>query len=463
MRIDEHLSALVVPPLFWLAGRPYAQMIRDLQYNETLSPEQIAELQFERLRTLLDHCYENVPFYRSMFNQLGAQPGDIKSLADYARLPSLSKETLKANPESLLATNFPRTDLVQVTTGGSTGVPVQLYHDRNYYSWGWAVFQRNLAWAGHRPGERQAWFTRPAHGGLKQEVALTLERRWLVGVTDQSQRTAAIWAEKMARYRPRLIYGYPSAIGSLARYLFENEIKIDSIQRIISTSETLADEQRELIERGLGGRVYNQYGATECYGLACECSHDSMHINSDINLVEFEPTDVRAVGSHGCEVVVTPLFNRSMPLLRYRIGDEAVSVAGQCDCGLPFPRMHMDVGRVADTLTFSDGTVISSVIPERVVRHVPGIARFQFRQIEPDVLELLIVKAAQFGETIDAAIPHMEDELEHEAGFRVKIRPRLVDDIPVTPAGKHRFVIPLGDVETDAVSATSGSGDTRSC
>lgn len=437
------MSAIVVPPLYQLVGRPYAQMQRELQHKEMLGEEELARLQLRRLHDLLDHCYENVPFYRAMFDELGAQPGDIKSLEDYATLPSLSKETLKANAQSLLATNYAGENLVTVSTGGSTGVPVQLHHDRTYYSWGWAVFQRNLVWAGHSPGERQAWFTRPPHGGVREHVALALERRLVLGVGDQSRKTVAIWAEKIARFRPRLLYGYPSAIVALATYLLDSDIRIDGVQRIVSSSETLFDAQKVLIEEAFGAKVFNQYGATECYGLASECSCGSMHVNSDVNLIEFERMDAPTVGGHGHELLVTPLLNRSMPLLRYEIGDEAVPVTGRCECGRPFPRMRLDVGRVGDILAFSDGTVISSLLPERVVRGVPGIARFQFRQIESDVLELLIVRTAQFPESVDGVASRMEDELEKAAGFRATITLRFVDEIPVTSSGKHRYVIPL--------------------
>ena len=428
-------------------------MRRELRAAEALDPQELARLQLERLGELLAHCYENVPYYRSMFEALGARPEDIRSLEDYAGLPTLDRDTLREQAESFIATGFDRDTLVYVTTGGSSGEAVQLHMDQQYRDWGWATFLRNVDWTGHRQGERQVWFTRPDDEGWPRRLRLALQRHRYVGVRQGTAESVADWAGIVKRYRPRFVYGYPHALAAIADYAIDHGTRFEGVRQVMTASETLHPQQRERIELAFGCRVFDQYGANECYSIASECRHGSMHVNSDINLIEFLPLQGQDGGSGPREVVVTPLLARGMPLLRYRLGDEAAPLPGLCPCGLPFPMMRLDIGRLADYMVFSNGRILSTMVPAARALDVPAIARFQFRQNPDDSLDLLIVRADRGAETLDEALVRIEGDLEKEAGFRIKVRPVFVDDIPLTPAGKHRYVIPL---ET---KGAGGAGD----
>jgi phenylacetate-CoA ligase len=419
-------------------------MRRELREDESLDAERVARLQLDRLSALLAHCYDNVPYYRAMFDELGAHPSDIRTLQDYAHLPMLDRDTLREKAASFVATNFNRDELVYVTTGGSTGEAVQLHMDQRYRDWGWAAFLRNVEWAGHRTGERQVWFTRPDDEGWPRRVRLELQRHWYVGVRNGTAESVASWAEAVRRHRPRFVYGYPHALAAIADYMLDRDRRFEGVHQVMVGSETLYEQQRKRIELAFGSRVYNQYGANECYSIASECRHGSMHVNSDINLIEFSPLDSQQEGDGAHEVVVTPLLARGMPLLRYRIGDEASAVPGQCACGLPFPLMRLDIGRLAEMMVFSNGRILSTMVPAARALDIPAIARFQFRQNADDSLDLLIVRAARGGESLNEALIRLEDDLAKEAGFRIEVRPTFVDEIPLTPAGKHKYVIPLG-------------------
>lgn len=444
MRLDEHASAIALPLTYWLMGRPYAAMLRELRDNETLAPEQLEQLQFAKLTALLEHCYTNVPYYRSMFERIGAHPSDIRTMAEYAMLPTLDKETVQREAESLGATNFADKPAITVSTGGSTGTPVKLRQDQTYYDWGWAVFLRNMLWTGFQPGERQAWFTRPATPDLKRQIHLALERRWVVGVVLQSEAAIAQWARGMQKHRPRFIYGYPSVISALATYVLDHGIELDSVRQVMTSSETLFANQREEIGRAFGAPVFNQYGSTETYGISSECTSGSMHVNSDLTVVEYQPVSGPG-GTVAHEVIVTPLMGYGMPLLRYRSGDQASPAEGRCPCGLPLPLMQMPEGRVDDTVTFSDGTVISAMLLERLVRGIPGIARFQFRQTAPDALELLVIKDQRFTEKTRETLADTQRRFASESGVRVQITPLFVDAIAPTRSGKHKSVVALKD------------------
>ncbi len=168
---------MYLPALYTLGRRPYHRVLSALLASERLDPEQLHEIQLERLRSLVAHCYENVPYYRRLFDGLGVHPEDIRSIADYARLPVLEKDTLRADFPSFVATNEHADRLTTAMTSGSTGSPLQYKYDSRYFLHGWAALMRNMAWTGFRPGERQAWFTFSAPGGMKRAARLALERK----------------------------------------------------------------------------------------------------------------------------------------------------------------------------------------------------------------------------------------------------------------------------------------------
>jgi len=125
-------TILTVHPL--LSGRNILPHLRRAQENEWLSSQDLVALQTRRLRQLLLHASQNVPFYRQRFLQTGLTPDDIQDSSDLAQLPALTKDELRANIDSLIADNYHRSDLIARSTGGSTGVPTKFYYDRAFHA-----------------------------------------------------------------------------------------------------------------------------------------------------------------------------------------------------------------------------------------------------------------------------------------------------------------------------------------
>lgn len=441
MRVDERISAAALPLMYRFMGRPYPQMLRVLRRTERLPEAELAALQLDRIKALVAHCHAHVPYYRRVFAEMSITPADIRTLDDFASLAAMDKTTLRENATELVADTHPISAMQEVWTSGSTATPVMVRYDRDYFDWGWATLLRNLEWTGFKQGERQLWLTREDTGGIKRIARLALERKWIAGVVVQSPETIAKWAEDLKRIRPRLVYSTPSSrLSELAAYLLENDIRVEGVRAVMTTSETLLDSTRDLIERGLRARVFDQYGSTECLSIASECADGSMHVNAETNLVEYTPLEA-APGSF--EMIVTPLMNYGMPLLRYRLGDMGAPVDGPCACGRTLPRMRMHAGRTAASVRLSDGSVLTPFSLEELIHHVPGVVRFQFRQVEPDVFDLLVVKASPEDTSVDEALRAIDEEFERNNGIRLTFRVSYVDDIPLTSSGKHLYVIPL--------------------
>ena len=129
----------------------YLRLYEDLQWR---SREELETDQFDRLRALLYHAYETVPFYREMFREAGVHPNEIKSPADYAKLPCLTKDIIKRNRNALISSRFDVNALHGNSTGGSTGEPLQFFQEMDVYEQMCANLMLSLKMAGWREGER---------------------------------------------------------------------------------------------------------------------------------------------------------------------------------------------------------------------------------------------------------------------------------------------------------------------
>src|SRR5579859_7099380 len=107
-----------------LRHRDTLSWLESYEHDQWLSPEQIANLQWMRLKQLLEHCQREVPYYQKQWRALGVTPDDIRSLDDFAKLPLLTKADIRANLDDLKAVSL-RDQLLYKATGGSTGEPMR--------------------------------------------------------------------------------------------------------------------------------------------------------------------------------------------------------------------------------------------------------------------------------------------------------------------------------------------------
>lgn len=444
LRLDEAAAGLYLPILYRLGRRPYPSLVRDLTASERLDSEQLQALQLTRLQALVTHCYEHVPYYRRLFDDLGVQPGDIRSLEDYAHLPVLEKETLRAELPSLTSTNEHGQRLMRsVATSGSTGTPLVYQYDPRYFLYGWAALMRNMGWTGFRLGERQAWFAYSAPGGTKRAVRLWLERKWLARELAFDEEMVDRWARHLANWRPRFVYGAPSSrLAPIATHMLKHDIRPEGIRSVMASSEMLTEGLRRLLEQAFEAKVYNQYGSTECLSIASECEAGSMHVNAEVNLVEYVRLDWT---QEAHAVVVTPLMNYGIPLLRYVLRDLSGDLPGTCACGRTLPRMRPLLGRADSSVTLADGRTVTPFALEGLVARVPGIVQYQYRQVAPDAFDLLIVSLPESRDSVRSALADLDERFTKSTGGQAHFNVRFVDTIACTKGGKHLLVVPLGE------------------
>jgi phenylacetate-CoA ligase len=443
-RLESALIRRVIYPLWTRRDHPtYLRYARSFAASQYFSADELHELQTRLLRKQLLHAYCNVPFYRRRMEKLSITPVDIQSLDDLRHLPCLTKKDIQDHKEEMLADDVPLQEREQNQTGGSTGSPLQFWVDKERFDSRRASTDRHNAWAGFRPGDWLAvlWGSTFDIGSeALSKVTFRerfLERTLTLNTSLVSRKDFDAFVALLRKYRPRFLKAYAQAADMFARHCNENGITDIHFDGIITSAEVLLPEARVRIEQTFSGRVFNRYGCREVSVIASECEHHTgMHVNADALLVEIEPI-AGAPENYG-RVLVTDLYNRSMPLIRYEIGDIASWETGAaCPCGRSLPRLANVAGRITDFLVMPDGSMVSGPSLALLIGQTPEVRQAQFVQSAAAEIELRVVPHVGYGEDTVAGLkrrlqPYLRDQV------RLRIVP--VEKIDSEPSGKYRFI-----------------------
>jgi phenylacetate-CoA ligase len=446
MSLYQRLVRDVFTPLaLWRAGDlDQLAYRREFERTQWLSADELRDLQWRRLRTLLEQAYRQCPFYRERFDRLGLVPDDFRGPEDLRVLPPLEKRDIQEYGERLVARNWPRADLVRNQTGGSTGTPITFYLSGDRRRSRAAATARHNRWAGWEVGDKAAviWGApqdRPAAGWrARLRRALLREPLWLDTACVTEQSLAAFHAA-LLRYRPRVIQAYARAAVLFARYVRARGLPSCRPQAVITSAEVLEEEDRRLLEEVFGCPVFNRYGCREVSVIASECdAHCGLHVMAEGLYVEVEAAHGAAGPGEIGSVLVTDLLNLAMPLLRYRIGDLGAWAAGDCPCGRRLPRLERLAGRVTDFLVGADGRLVSGVfLATYVVAQRPSLGQVQIRQDRAGAVLYRIRPGSGF---------HYPDDLEYirratrrHLGDATVVDAEVVGELPAEPSGKFLF------------------------
>jgi phenylacetate-CoA ligase len=417
---------------------------RELETHQWLSPQQVQELQWNKLKALLAHAYEHVPYYRQLFDEHGIEPAGIQTPDDYLCVPLLTKEIMQAHQSSLVARNISRDQLLENHTGGSTGQPLTFYQDLSYRRYASAGLAWGFHMCGFRPGARQAFmwgsdYDSTAHKGWQNQLRDWFKNVLWINVFDLTESSLVKAARLLSRWKPDFMWGYTSSIEMLAKTVRKYQIRGIQPQAIQLTAEVVTQVQRQLVEETFGCRVFNRYGCREVSLVAHECSmHSGLHLLADNNYVEFLQ-DARPVsaGQEG-SLIITNLNNYAMPLLRYEIGDTGIPAQTPCECGRGYPLMAMAQGRLVDIIVSPSGKLLHGEFFTHLFYKTQGIRQFQVIQETPQDLCVKIVPGDGFS---PATLQFLEQAIHDHADRDFVVHFELCDQIPLSASGKYRFTM----------------------
>ena len=440
------ISRNVITPLWATWERSaYLRHHRRLLRTQFEPPDDVQRRQWERLKPLLQHAVATTDFWRMRFQQAGLAPERIHSLADFGRLPLVTKADLRAQRQAMLSKAYRNAQLHYKKTSGSTGTSVEVVVDDDAQQFKRACTLRSDEWSGWRLGERVAsvwgnpeYLKHGWRGWLRNAL---LERRTYLDTLKMTSAAIEAYAAALRRRPPSLLFGHAHSL-----YLFANFLKSRGAagirpKGIISTAMVLHDWERRLIEDVFQCKVTNRYGCEEVSLIACECErHDGLHVNADgIYLEVLRPDGMPCAAGEPGMIVVTDLANRAMPVLRYQVGDMGVLSDRRCPCGRGLPLLEKVEGRIADYVVTSRGEMISGIsLTENFAVMVPGIAQLQIVQEESERFLFRLVKGPEFGPRTLEMIGNLAVE---RFGPNTRYQCEFVDRIPQEPSGKYRFCI----------------------
>ena len=447
MSLYEHAFRRVLYPAYEAArGRHTLRYLGEYEADQWRSPEQIAGIQFGRLKDLVTHCWNDVPFYRARWRSIGFEPGDLKSMQDYARLPVLTKADIRSHFDDLHARSL-RAGLLYKATGGSTGEPLRFGYTRESNDRRSAVMWRGYGWTGARPGRRTLFLWGGAVGDpgrgaqLKERLYHAAFHRRMLNSFLMRDDNMAAYADAIAAYRPEVIVAYVDPVYRLSKWLLEHGRSIPGVVSVLGAAEALHDFQRPVIEAAFpGAKAYNTYGCREFMLVACEAEdREGLLVNADHLVVELLDPTRADNGNETGELAITDLYNLGMPFIRYVNGDIA-SRNGPWDAAgrRGLPRLGRIDGRRLDAIRTPDGRVLPGEFFPHMLKDVAGVRRFQVVQDSLERFTLRIVPGPGFG---DAQEAYVRREVSKVLGDDASLDLQRVDDIPLTASGKFRVTV----------------------
>lgn len=419
-----------------LLGKDYL-----LHYNRaynfpSLSPEEIRAYQFKKIQKLISLAYNHTEFYNDLYTKHGIHPEDIKTWADFEKLPTVTKDDMVASGLTCVVdTKRYDKNLILSRSSGSSGKIIDIFFENT--SWNeqalitLRMYQRS--W-NYNPLDRQALIYTseyPYHsimGFYKASYIHTLT-------------PSEIIIKKLQEIQPQIIVSYPFILLELISK-FKNECKNLKPKTISTNSEQSTQQQRDFISSVFNCPVYDEYSTEELTLVGYQCKNKNYHIQEDgvyIEILDPErdisfPQD--AIG----EIVGTCLVNDVMPFIRYRNGDLGATKKSNCTCGNNGRVLHSISGRKNGSFLLADGTHIpSSRILDWTYRwflelKIP-VLQFQIIQNEIDSITVVIIPTNSYKSSYHDKI--IIDSFKETFGKEVTIVIKKVKEISKTPAGKH--------------------------
>lgn len=419
---------------------------RFFEDSQFWSRQQLQDYQQQKLSALLRHAYDTTPYYRSIFDQRGLKPNDIRSLEDLARLPILTRRDLFDHGTAIRSKSFSDSQVHKLLTGGTTGQQAVLYRDQESLNIKLGMAWRHEKWVGADPCDKIAYYW-PAHidfhhdESWKQRVKQRYVLRQLMNYTGGGSEDSLgqVYRDSVA-FRPRMIKAFPSALLRMTEYMKEHHLPYPKIVGIMSTGEVLYHKDKALFEEYYQCPVFDMYGSRETGNTACECNrHRGRHIALETSILEVVRDGIPLGPDQDGEYLITDLTNFGFPVIRYQINDYGRILTDTCDCGRPLPMMGTTVGRTHDRVLLLDGRTIdgNTLLYHTTTDDVHRIGQLQI--VQKSVTQFL-VRINRRPEPTEATFAFIRGQLRKLLG-EVEVQVEVVDEIPRDPSGKVRSLI----------------------
>ena len=411
--------------------RPY---IKEVDRLYTMNAEELKQRNEKRFLEIFRRAYDKSPFYHKLYTEEGIRKEDITCLEDIKKLPVITKDMVKKHADEMLT--VPRWQVIRANTSGTTGTPLKIYESWPSIWWTQAYTYCSRKRDGFTYG--QPLVSLRGHLNRNQtSLKIHLSNTLFLSSYNINSNTVEQYYKKIVMLQPIAIEGYPSSLYSLALFLKDAELELN-IPITFTSSETLLDYQRDLIEERLGTEIYDRYSMTERTIFLVEShNHAGYYEAPGFSINEYIDDGE----------ICTSLINDAFPLIRYRSNDiMEIEEATDENPQIVVKRVN---GRKEDYLHCKDGSRILRL--DFIFKGVKHVKMSQLVQDKEDVLSVRVVPEKDF---TDDDRNRIEQNIIARIGARnIDFRIELIteNEIQLTPRGKYKFIINLMNVNRGGV------------
>lgn len=415
--------------IFWIADAIRRNSVREHYEDIVNIQKENCDSQDEHLRYILEYAIQNVPFYKDI-----TEP-------HISRFPVMSKPVYKEQGNRCRSKEYLDNDnLFVASTSGSTGTPLVVYQDANKKARMRADLIAAHEAVGWHLGDHYVFIRNWVSNYKQSPIKNFAQNVENISVTDFNDEKKAWLCEHLKKNSDSIIFGYASSVCDFLAYVRREKIEADKfgVKLIVCDSDELTSASRKALEDTFDCIVINRYDNEENGLLAISSPHkDELTVNYPsiyVELLRLDSDEHVQPGEMG-RVVVTDLFNQAMPLIRYDIGDLAVSP----DEAGKIRTLSCISGRKADCVYSTDGKMISSVAISCITEVFDTIAKYQLVQTSKAGFEFHYI-----GKIGDNDMQKLSARLHTALGRDAKIQYIVEQDIPLGKNGKAKTTIYAG-------------------
>lgn len=423
-------------------GHKIGNYLNFLLKSQWWEKDKLLKYQEERLRELIKHSVETVPYYNDLFKKINLRVTDIKTLDDLQKLPLLNKTIIKSEGISrFISSSYSTKNLIKSSSSGSTGEPLFYFRTNEAYSMNIAANLRGWYWMGYRLGDKFVKLSNALRESNLKRIQDFLTRNLYISTDPLCDDNFRVILNRIAKYQPVFIRCYPDPLIFLARYLKIYPNNSFNLKAINTTGNTLFSETRKEIETAFGCKIFDSYGS-EGNSIIFECpTHSCYHSTMEYGITEILDENDNKIEKGSGRLISTDLWNFANPFIRYDTQDLVELYDKKCNCKRSLLPILRIIGRDNDVLEFNN-------VGRFIVHNFTGFFQNDNTLLKRSVDQFQIVKKKDGSVSFNLVVNKNFDITVQkyicnywENKFNTRVNINIVDTIPLTKSNKRKFII----------------------
>jgi len=406
-----------------LNGYPIQEAKKQLAEIQEIPESEYESYVVNQRKAIVEYHLENNAFYKSFVGNA--------STKNWENIPIMQKKDIQIPLKNRISQGFNIKDCYTSKTSGSSGTPLIFAKDKYCHALTWAEIIDRFGWFSinfnHSYQARFYGIPLGFFAYQKERLKDRLSHRFRFPIFDLSEKKLEEFLSVFRKKKFYFINGHTSSIVLFAKYLKKKNLLLTdvcpSLKYCVVTSEMLYDSDKKLLQEVLNVPIINEYGASEIDLIAFTNHNDEFIVNSETLFVEILDENNKPV-PHGevGKVVVTSLYNKAQPLIRYEVGDLGILSPKST---LKTPILQQLIGRSNDIAYLPSGKTVPGhtlyYVTKSVIEDDGNVKEFVVEQLELDTFKIIYVSEKELNaENIDTIHKAMSQYLEENLNVELE-------------------------------------------